>query len=252
MPSKWANIARNARHPSRLVVMANKVLKRAESDTRDEATAWAKERATSIDSYCSRLDSDLWSASKRHCLGLEVDARSRLQEVGIDLGGGGAYPLLHFLVRLRQPTLVVETGVAAGWSSRAILEALDANGNGSLYSSDFPYFRLENPERYVGLVVPTEVRKRWHLDIRGDRRALPDIVGLVDRIDLFHYDSDKSSSGRRFAIDTVVSKLSPDAAILMDDIQDNVFFRDWVGSSGLTPVVFEFGGKYIGAIGLDP
>ena len=252
MPSKWANIARNVRHPSHLLVMADKLLKRAEPDTREDATAWARERATSIEAYCSRLDPSLWNESKEHCRDLEVDARGRLEEVGIGLGGGGAYPLLHFLVRLRQPTVVVETGVAAGWSSRAMLEALEANGRGELFSSDFPYFRLENPEQFVGIVVPDHLRENWHLDMRGDRRALPDIVDKVDQIDLFHFDSDKSSSGRRFAMETIAPKLSPGAAVLMDDVQDNVFFRDWVDSAGLAPVVFEFGGKYIGAVGLEP
>jgi hypothetical protein len=35
----------------------------------------------------------------------------------------------------------------AGFSSSAILTALKENGEGILYSSDFPYFRIKNPEK---------------------------------------------------------------------------------------------------------
>ena len=141
--------------------------------------------------------------------------------------------------------------MAAGWSSRAILEALEINGGGELHSSDFPYFRLEQPERFIGVVVPVELRSRWSLDVRGDRRALPAIVQKVDRVDLFHYDSDKSVGGRRFALGVVQSKLAPGAIILMDDIQDNMFFADWVTSRKLPHLVFGFEGKFVGAVGLN-
>ena len=41
-------------------------------------------------------------------------------------------------------------------------------------------------------------KDNWFLDIRGDDVALPEIVKKLDNntIDLFHYDSDKSYSGR--------------------------------------------------------
>ena len=57
--------------------------------------------------------------------------------------------------------------------SLAILRALEKNGNGHLYSSDFPYFRLENPEKYIGYLAKNENNKNnWFLDIRGDDKAL--------------------------------------------------------------------------------
>ena len=57
----------------------------------------------------------------------------------MSLGGGGNFILLYFLTR-KFNKVVVETGVAAGWSSLAILGAFEKNGEGKLYSSDFPYF----------------------------------------------------------------------------------------------------------------
>jgi hypothetical protein len=47
-------------------------------------------------------------------------------------------PELYVAVRTLQPRVVVETGVASGWSSAHILRALEANGAGVLHSIDLP------------------------------------------------------------------------------------------------------------------
>ena len=87
---------------------------------------------------------------------LKNDANKILSEIQVDLGGGGNYYLLYFLVRKVNPKIVVETGVAAGWSSLSILRAFQKSGFGKLYSSDFPYFRLNKPEKYIGIVTQKE------------------------------------------------------------------------------------------------
>jgi predicted O-methyltransferase YrrM len=251
VPPRLSHIVRNAGKPGYLGTMVKKVLVRGEPDTRAAATTWARERAQPLDEWCSSVDEDLWKRVLAQSEVMTADAHERVRATGEDLGGGGAHPLLSFLVLSRRPEVVIETGVAAGWSSRAVLEALNENGRGRLYSSDFPYFRLEDPERFIGVVVPACLRDRWHLDVRGDRRALPDILRSVGRVDLFHYDSDKSVSGRRFALDAVWPRLAPDAVMLMDDIQDNMFFAEWVTRRNLPHLVFGFEGKYVGAVGLD-
>ncbi|MGE3856188.1 MAG: class I SAM-dependent methyltransferase [Dehalococcoidia bacterium] len=250
MAQAWKNVARNALRPAFLPVMLRKVLKRTERDTSAAATAWARERARPIDAYCAAADPALWAETTARCEEMRAEVRAKLDALGIDLGGGGAYPLLRFLVRWRRPEVVVETGVAAGWSSYAVLDALRANGGGRLLSSDFPYFRLDHPERYVGFAVPDDLRPGWHLDMRGDAAALPDIVSRVDRIDLFHYDSDKSASGRAFALRTAGRLIGRRGVVVMDDIQDNLFFRDWVAREHLPYLVFEFEGKFLGVVGL--
>ena len=69
--------------------------------------------------------------------------KNRLSKLSVKLSGG-LYKLLYFPIRKIKPYTVVETGVAAGWTSLAILRALNKNGRGHLYSSDFPYFELKN------------------------------------------------------------------------------------------------------------
>ncbi len=87
----------------------------------------------------------------------------------------------------------MKPGVAAGWSSCAILEALEVNGSdGRLFSSDFPYIRQRDSAAEIGTLVPAKFRERWRLAVDGDRVNLPRFLDEIKTIDLFHYDSDKS------------------------------------------------------------
>lgn len=248
------NILVNALNRNFLPVMVKKVVKRFEPDTESAATQWAREQATSTtEEFCRNLDPALYEEILADIAVIERDGQEKLKPLGFDLGGGGNYVLLHFLVRKFKPSHVVETGVAAGWSSLSILRAFEKNGKGRLYSSDFPYFRLENPEKYVGyLVQGEEVEKDWHLDMRGDDVALPNIREKLSgaTIDLFHYDSDKSYSGRTKAFKTLEGNFGPDTIIIFDDIQDNLHFKDFVEQSGRDYKVFEFLDKYVGLVGV--
>ena len=61
-----------------------------------------------------------------------------------------------------------------------------------------------------------------------------------------HYDSDKSIGGRAFAMEAIAPKLAPGAAVVMDDIDDNTYFRDWAARPGRRARVFARGGKFVG------
>mgnify|MGYP007000273262 len=74
-----------------------------------------------------------------------------------------------------------------------------------LYSSDFPYFRIKDPEKYIGIVVEKSLRKNWNLFIEGDENNLPKILKTAKKIDILSYDSDKTYSGRSKTL-TKVSK----------------------------------------------
>ena len=56
-----------------------------------------------------------------------------LKNIPHDLGGAAAIDLLYFLIRYSNPKVVVETGVAAGFSSFSILKALKTNNNSGHY-----------------------------------------------------------------------------------------------------------------------
>jgi predicted O-methyltransferase YrrM len=248
-----ANIAANSLRRRNFPLMVEKVIRRmterGHAAEKNEAASWCAERAESWPDFARSLDAALWQETEQACADIARAATKKLEQLGLDLGGGGHYPLLYFLTRHAKAKTVIETGVAAGWSSQAILTALGKNGpDGYLYSSDFPYFRLKNPEQYVGYVVDEGLKDRWTLLIDGDRNNLPAIMKQVRSVDLFHYDSDKSYAGRAFAWDCVKNKCTPDTIVIFDDIQDNFHFRDFAETLGRPFRIFGFEGKYVALI----
>jgi predicted O-methyltransferase YrrM len=250
---RLANSARNGLRPRYARVMAMKAVGRVRGDARKarEAALWARPRSVSIPQYCESVDAELWAEAQEFGRTLRAHADALGSELGVKLGGGARVVLLYFLTRLHRPTTILETGVLHGYSSAAFLHAMQRNGNGGrLLSSDFPYFREREPEKLVGVLVPEELRANWTLLLEGDQRNLPVLLADASPIDLFHYDSDKTYSGRRRAMATVEGRLAPDAFVLMDDIQDNLFFRDWIEARGRQPVVLGTGSYFVGAAGV--
>jgi predicted O-methyltransferase YrrM len=257
MLRKLVNIGSNSLKRRNFGVMAGKVAvrlkERRESQKSRAVKLWCARHAERYEDYARTLDAALWQETQSVCAQIEKDAQAKLDSLGLDLGGGGHYPLLYFFARYLKARNVIETGVAAGWSSYALLLALEKNGNDAkLYSSDFPYFRYKNPEKLVGYVVEDRLKKDWRLFIDGDRNNLLQILAETGPVDLFHYDSDKSIEGRRYALAAVRPHLSEHAVVMFDDIQDNDHFMRLVGDEQLPFRVFGFGGKYIGVIDRMP
>ncbi len=232
-----------------------KILKRFERKTFTEATKWAKSHVKyTTDEYLLSIDKNLFKETKLYMKELEKESLKKLSTLKFSLGGGGNYKLLYFFTRKLKPEIVIETGVAAGWTTLAILKAMKANNFGKLYSSDFPYFRIKNPEKYIGYLIDKKTYySNWILDIRGDDIALNNFASIINdnSVKLFHYDSDKSYSGRTKAFKTIKNKLSNDAIIIFDDIQNNLHFRDLVRSLNVNFEIFEFKGKFVGVIGFQ-
>lgn len=224
------------------------------------AQEWAQTSAVEAGSICAALDSELWDESIDFAIEMRRYAAERAEalraERGFWLGGAGDYRLLYFVVRYTKPAIVVETGVALGYSSRSILLAMRANGFGRLYSSDMPYPRIDDAESLVGLLVDHSLRDNWTLLLGADRRNLPRIRDLVgdQTIGLLHYDSDKSEKGRSFALSVLSPCIGPETVVIVDDVNDNLWFRDWTSSWGLAADVVSFveeWPKYIGIANLE-
>lgn len=248
------NILKNLFKKNYFFNIIKKIFKRFEKDTSKEALEWAKSNVRlSTDLFLKSIDKDLYQESLFEINKLEEDATNKLSSLKVSLGGGGNYLLLYFLVRKLKPKLVFETGVAAGWTTTAILRALKKNNVGKLFSSDFPYFRLNNPENYIGILAKEEKNiADWTLDIRGDDIALRNFVSKINNqeINIFHYDSDKSYSGRNNALNIVKNNLLDKSIIIFDDIQNNLHFKDLVLKNKYNFRVFEFNGKFVGLIGI--
>lgn len=248
------NVLVQALIPSRFPVMLKKLQKRLVDDkgllSKHENLEWIQSHCSRFETLANQLDPTLWEEAARFSIRLESYAKRILRNLEHNLGGGGAFPFLYFLTRYTKPNCIVETGVAAGFSTCAFLSAINANGRGRLYSSDFPYLRLPNPERFIGVLVKRSHKRNWKLYVDGDEKNLPKILIKVDQVDIFHYDSDKSYSGRKAAVSVVESKMSKNGIILLDDIQDNSHFHDYVMTKGVPSwCIFMFKKKYVGMIG---
>ena len=248
------NIIRNVLKKGFFLVMVKKLLKRSEKNNLILATKWAESKVKlTTTEFCQNIDKKQYVETVSEVARIKEDAKTKLSYLKFPLGGGGNYFLLYFLVRKFCPKITIETGVAAGWSSLSILRALHKNKVGKLYSSDFPYFRIKNPEKLIGILVQKEPNlKDWILDIRGDDIALLDFAKKLDdsSVDLFHYDSDKSYSGRAKAFQVMKNKFQKDTIIIFDDIQTDLYFCDLVSDTANNFHVLKFEGKYIGILGL--
>lgn len=246
------NIFINILNKNYFLTIIKKLFKRFEKDTSNEAKKWAELKVKqSTEEFCKSIDTPLYEKILLEIKDIRKEANEKLSKLDVSLGGGGNYVLLYFLIQKFNLKNVVETGVAAGWSSLAILRAFKKNKKGLLYSSDFPYFRLKDPAQYIGFLARNEDnREDWYLDIRGDDVALPEIIKRMkdDTIDLIHYDSDKTYSGRFNAMKILNSKINYNTIIIFDDIQDNLHFKDFVKNKK-NFYVLEFENKFIGIVG---
>jgi predicted O-methyltransferase YrrM len=246
-------ILKNILTKNNFFIIFKKILKRFEKNDSLVALNWAKSHAIlSTDDFLKSIDMNLYEESIAVIKNVEKDSNKKLNKIDISLGGGGNYLLLYFLVRHLKPNIVFETGVAAGWSTLAILRAIYKNKRGKLYSSDFPYFRIKNANKYIGYLAKNEKNiSDWFLDISGDEIALPNFLKKIgkNKIDLFHYDSDKSYTGRKNSINLIKRNLTKNSVIIFDDIQNNLHFRDYVKNNNFDFRVFEFNNKFVGLIG---
>ena len=250
--TNWINIAQFIiKKPFHIFTLIEKVYLRLTFISNNSSVERLKkdDRLVKAEEFAKKIDPELWQESYDFAEQFKKKAASKLQKIEYNLGGGGIYPLLYFLTRHFKANIVVETGVASGFSSQAFLAAMEVNKEGILYSSDLPYFRLPNPEEFVGLLVDDNLKTRWRLYLDGDKKNLANICSQINHIDIFHYDSDKSYLGRKMAMSMLSDKLTEKSIIIMDDIQDNSYFFDYLEAGNISNYfIFEFGGKYVGLI----
>lgn len=236
--------------PKRAVVLGHKIVKRLKDGHGKYSEAdnlkWIDDNSMSSKEIAQRLAPELWDEAVEFGRRTRARAEPILAEVPVDMGAGGDYEFLYWLTRYLRPAQIVETGVSAGWTSQAFLSALRQNGSGQLHSSDFPYFRIKDPEQYIGVIVEPELRKNWDLHTVGDEIAIPEILSKVEQVDLLHYDSDKSFSGRASTMALVRQRLAPGGIMIMDDIRNDSWFREYVEAEKVPFTVFN--GRY-GLIG---
>lgn len=211
-----------------------------------EASEWCAEFSVDTNTAIEQLTGIHAAASVENSFREVFDiAEAKARECPIEMGGPGDLDLIFWCAEFTRALRVIETGVAYGWSSLAILLSLKKRSGGILVSTDMPYPNLNN-EQYVGCVVPSELRTNWKIIKRADKGALPKALRIVGSIDMCHYDSDKSYEGRMWAYPMLWAALRPGGFFISDDVGDNTAFRDFSKSVRCKPIIVRKENKYIG------
>ena len=117
--------------------------------------------------------------------------RARGITVGVDsfVGWSDADPAtsraVWCLTRHLRPSSVVETGVARGVTTRIILEAMESNDHGRLWSIDLPPQLRPQHNDEIGAAVPEHRRRRWTLIEGSSRHRLVPLLARLRTVELF-------------------------------------------------------------------
>lgn len=240
-------ISRPKYYPHFISLIKRKFLmKHDTANNKDKAYQWAVANAVTSEEALKMIN------IKAKVVGLDKDTINKGKELekksSFKMGGSGHIHLLYDCVRLIKANVVIETGVAYGWSSLAILKALDSGKGGKLYSIDMPY-PTKNNENDVGIVVPDYLKKNWYLIRKPDNPGIIDALKKIgEKIDLCHYDSDKSWWGRHYAFPILWESLKSKGLFISDDIQDNLYFYEFVKGKSVKFAIVKIKEKFVGLI----
>lgn len=232
---------------------------------RAEALAWCRERVIPPDELARRLPVPFTPIDVEAAFPDAFrEARARvaacpLEEFGGIVNGGAAnLDLLYSLARAVGARRVVETGVAFGWSTLALLLATGERDGARVFSVDLPHCfttpdgRWRDGDDWVGAAVPQGLRERWTLFMMADREGLPRALRAAAPVDLAHYASDLTPEGCAFGYAATWRSLREGGAFIADGVERGPAFRRFAEGLGLDPVVVEGGdaggGKFQGIL----
>ena len=160
---------------------------------------------------------------------------------------GVQYPeLLYIIMRIINPSKVLETGVWLGLSTNSILASgIKSSKNFILDSIDLPRSDIADAENYIGILVDDEFKTNWRLYLGKDRTFARQLI-TEHKYSFYYFDSDKSLSGKLFLLNEVL-KNTKDYLMIFDDLEDNLFwYRNEL--EHLNKIAIKYGNKYLGLI----
>ena len=162
-----------------------------------------------------------------------------------NFGGKGHINLLYNLSESISAVNCIETGVAYGWSSESLLRSITKR-DGKLISIDMPMIG-QTDYHLIGCAVSKDMTSSWKLIKEPDRNGLiKAIEQFNNKLDLIHYDSDKTYYGRIWSQPIIYDALRKGGLFISDDIECNSAFREFATSNNLDYFVVKFEGRYVG------
>ena len=240
---------KNPRYIQQIIQVLKRNKNSQQEETRAESTNWCKKNCISQEEALKKLTGKSTFKNIYRLYPDEIKlAKNTASNCPIKMGGEGAISFLYHLVKEKKFKNIIETGVAYGWSSLAILLAIKDIENALLISNDMPYIKANN-EDYVGCVIPENIKSKWQLQRLPDVKGIPLALNFFNHnIDLCHYDSDKSYTGRKWSSPILWSSLKNGGLFVSDDINDNIAFKQFCEDVNRIPIIIEHLGKYVGII----
>lgn len=159
---------------------------------------------------------------------------------------------LYAVQRMVRPEVVVETGVANGFSTAFSLQALKANGAGHLHSIDLPrevgreyepgtFYEGEGragipPGSEPGWLIPQELKERWTLILGRSQDELPPLLERLGTVDTFMHDSEHSFDCMWFEFNAAWPALRPGGVLVSDDVNSTEAFGRFAAQEERQPV----------------
>jgi hypothetical protein len=172
---------------------------------------------------------EVWAA-----IGAELAAKGlafgRYTYGGYSDGDAGLAGAAWCSIRHLRPRRVVETGVARGVTTRVMLEALTANGDGHLWSVDLPHPFAPEIHDQTGAAIPGGSHERWTYVRGSSRMRLRALLSNLGEIDIFVHDSLHTTRNMRFEMRLAFPTLCPGGIMLIDDVY-NQSFRDFINEA---------------------
>jgi predicted O-methyltransferase YrrM len=135
--------------------------------------------------------------------------------------------LLFGLVAAIRPRVVLEAGVADGYSTAVMLAALASSGNGQLHSIDIA--------DDVGVLVEDPARWTLHV-VPDDGTTVARIADELGGVDLFFHDCRHSYLGQYRDYDAIWERLRPGGILASDDVNYSWAFVDFCAARGVRPI----------------
>lgn len=159
---------------------------------------------------------------------------------------------LYAVLRAVRPEVVVETGVANGFSTAFSLLALRSNETGHLHSIDLPrevgreyepgtFYEGEGragipPGAEPGWLIPPALKERWTLILGRSQEELPALLERLVTVDVFMHDSEHSFDCMWFEFNAAWPALRPGGVLISDDVNSTEAFGRFAGQVGREPV----------------
>ena len=235
------------KRPRLYLQMLRIIIYKLSPSTKKRVDHWCQERAMETSEAILKITgSPQPECVKEKYMKIFSKAEVTSKQCPTKMGGPGNLDILYWIAEYLKAKNVIETGVAYGWSSLAILLSIAKHESSLLISSD-----LDNDD-CVGCVVPLELKAHWQIVPYADQYALPKALKQFSQIDMCHYDSDKSYRGRMWAYPKLWKAIKPGGCFISDDIGDNPGFRDFCNQINMDPIVIRTptagGVKYVGIL----